>query len=65
MRVEGDEVGDKWTSPLKKLGRAALEQKRSDLSGEDKALLAEIADFQKMNEIRDARVFDGERLGDS
>ena len=52
VRVEGDEVGDKWTSPLKKLGDL-LNSKSSDLSGEEKALLAEIADFQKMNEIRD------------
>src|SRR5262245_13563342 len=54
VRVEGDEVGDKWTSPLKKLGDL-LNSKSSDLSGQEKALLAEIADFQKMNEIR-ARV---------
>ncbi|MBI3246368.1 MAG: NAD(P)/FAD-dependent oxidoreductase [Deltaproteobacteria bacterium] len=51
VRVEGDEVGDKWTSPLKKLGDL-LNSKSSDLSGAEKALLAEIADFQKMNEIR-------------
>jgi len=54
VRVEGDEVGDKWTSPLKKLGDL-LNSRSSDLSGEEKALLAEIADFQKMNDIR-ARV---------
>ena len=51
VRVEGDEVGDKWTSPLKKLGDL-LNSKSSDLSGQEKALLAEIADFQKMNDIR-------------
>ncbi len=55
VRVEGDEVGDKWTSPLKKLGDRLSSKKDSDLSGADKALLAEIADCQKMNEIR-ARV---------
>jgi len=54
VRVEGDEVGDKWTSPLKKLGDL-LNSRSSDLSGQEKALLAEIADFQKMNDIR-ARV---------
>jgi cyclohexanone monooxygenase len=51
VRVEGDEVGDKWTSPLKKLGDL-LNSRSSDLSGEEKAALAEIADFQKMNDIR-------------
>jgi cyclohexanone monooxygenase len=54
VRVEGDEVGDKWTSPLKKLGDL-LNSRSSDLSGDEKTLLAEIADFQKMNDIR-ARV---------
>ncbi len=52
VQLEGDEVGDKWTSPLKKLGEL-LNSRSSDLSGKEKALLAEIADFQKMNEIRD------------
>src|SRR5882672_6601157 len=51
VRVGGSEVGDKWTSPLKKLGDL-LNNRSSDLSGEEKATLAEIADFQKMNEIR-------------
>jgi hypothetical protein len=51
VRVEGDEVGDKWTSPLKKLGDL-LNNRSSDLSGQEKAALAEIADFQKMNDIR-------------
>src|SRR4030095_11400032 len=46
VRVEGDEVGDKWTSPLKKLSDL-LNSRISDLSGQEKALLAEIADFQK------------------
>jgi cyclohexanone monooxygenase len=51
VRVEGDEVGDKWTSPLKKLGDL-LNSKSGDVSAEEKAAIAEIADFQKMNDIR-------------
>ena len=52
VQLEGDEVRDKWTSPLKKLSDL-LSSTSSDLSGKEKAILAEIADFQKMNEIRD------------
>jgi len=52
VSVEKDEVGDKWTSPLKKLGEL-LSGKNTALSTADKARLAEIADFQKMNEIRE------------
>jgi cyclohexanone monooxygenase len=52
VQLEGDEVRDKWTSPLKKLSDL-LNSTSSDLSGKEKALLAEIADFQKMNEIRE------------
>ena len=52
VQLEGDEVRDKWTSPLKKLSDL-LNSQSSDISGRDKAALAEIADFQKMNEIRD------------
>ena len=52
VQLEGDEVRDKWTSPLKKLSDL-LSSTGSDLSGKEKAILAEIADFQKMNEIRD------------
>ena len=55
VQLEKDEVRDKWTSPLKKLGDLLSSQKDPNLSTEDKARLAEIADFQKMNEIR-ARV---------
>jgi cation diffusion facilitator CzcD-associated flavoprotein CzcO len=55
VQLEGDEVRDKWTSPLKKLGELISSRKDSNLSAEDRAHLAEIADFQKMNEIR-ARV---------
>ena len=53
VQLEDDQVRDKWTSPLKKLSDLLSSQNDSDLSGQDKALLAEIADFQKMNEIRD------------
>ena len=52
VELEDDQVRDKWTSPLKKLSDL-LGSQSSDLSGKEKALLAEIADFQKMNEIRD------------
>jgi cyclohexanone monooxygenase len=54
VQLEGDEVRDKWTSPLKKLSDL-LNSKSGDVSAAEKAALAEIADFQKMNEIR-ARV---------
>ena len=53
VQLEDDQVRDKWTSPLKKLSDLLASQNDSDLSGREKALLAEIADFQKMNEIRD------------
>lgn len=52
VQLEGDEVRDKWTSPLKKLSDLLNTQKDPNMSAETKALLAEIADFQKMNEIR-------------
>ena len=51
VQLEGDEVRDKWTSPLKKLSDL-INSKSGDVSAEEKAALAEIADFQKMNEIR-------------
>ncbi len=52
LPVEEDLVGDKWTSLFKKLAQAAVGQRASELSDEAMALLSEIADFQKMNEIR-------------
>ena len=52
VQLEKDEVRDKWTSPLKKLGELISSRNDSNLSADDKAALAEIADFQKMNEIR-------------
>jgi cation diffusion facilitator CzcD-associated flavoprotein CzcO len=55
VQLEKDEVRDKWTSPLKKLGELISSRNDSNLSAEDRLALAEIADFQKMNEIR-ARV---------
>src|SRR5215831_11390941 len=52
VQLEKDEVRDKWTSPLKKLGELISSRKDSNLSAEARMALAEIADFQKMNEIR-------------
>ena len=52
VELEKDEVRDKWTSPLKKLGDLISSKGDGTLSAEDKMALAEIADFQKMNEIR-------------
>ena len=51
--VEEDLVGDKWTSLFKNLARLLSGKDNSALSGEDMAIMSEIADFQKMNEIRD------------
>ena len=51
IAIEEDLVGDKWTSLFKNLARL-LEKKDSNLSNEEMALMAEIADYQKMNEIR-------------
>jgi cyclohexanone monooxygenase len=52
VQLENDEVRDKWTSPLKKLSDLLNSDKGGTVSAEEKAALAEIADFQKMNEIR-------------
>ena len=52
IQLEEDQVRDKWTSPLKKLGEL-LGSKDSSMSPEERTMLAEIADFQKMNEIRE------------
>jgi len=51
--VEEDLVGDKWTSLFKNLARLLSRTNNSDLSSEEMALMSEIADYQKMNEIRD------------
>jgi cation diffusion facilitator CzcD-associated flavoprotein CzcO len=53
--IEEDLVGDKWTSLFKNLSRLLSGKDNSTLSNEEMALMSEIADFQKMNEIR-ARV---------
>lgn len=50
--IEEDLVGDKWTSLFKNLARLLSSNKNAELSGEQMALMSEIADFQKMNEIR-------------
>lgn len=52
VQLEDDQVRDKWTSPLKKLSDLLNSGKGGDISAEEKAAFAEIADFQKMNEIR-------------
>jgi len=51
--IEEDLVGDKWTSLFKNLARLLSGKNNSNLSDEEMALLSEIADDQKMNEIRD------------
>jgi cation diffusion facilitator CzcD-associated flavoprotein CzcO len=51
--IEEDLVGDKWTSLFKNLARLLSGKNNSELSDEEMALMSEIADFQKMNEIRD------------
>ncbi|MGH8006785.1 MAG: flavin-containing monooxygenase [Candidatus Binatia bacterium] len=52
IAVEEDLVNDQWTSLFKHMGRLLAGAEHSDLSGEDIARIAEIADFQKMNEVR-------------
>ncbi len=51
--VEEDLVGDKWTGLFKNLSRLLSKKENSDLSDDEMALMSEIADYQKMNEIRD------------
>jgi len=51
--VEEDLVGDKWTSLFKILGTLLSGKETAELSDEEKARIGEIADFKKMNEIRD------------
>jgi cyclohexanone monooxygenase len=50
--IKEDLVGDKWTSLFKNLSRL-LSSANSSVSEEEMGLMAEIADYQKMNEIRD------------
>jgi cyclohexanone monooxygenase len=52
LPVEEDLVGDKWTSLFKNLARLMSGKGQSELSDEAMAALSEIADFQKMNEVR-------------
>ena len=51
--IEEDLVGDKWTSLFKNLSKLLSSKGNSDLSSDEMALMSEIADYQKMNEIRD------------
>jgi cyclohexanone monooxygenase len=51
--IEEDLVGDKWTSLFKNLSKLLSGKDNSNVSGEEMALMSEIADYQKMNEIRD------------
>jgi cation diffusion facilitator CzcD-associated flavoprotein CzcO len=51
--IEEDLVGDKWTSLFKNLSKLLSGKDNSNVSGEEMALISEIADYQKMNEIRD------------
>lgn len=50
--VEEDLVGDKWTSLFKNLARLLSRADSGQLSEQERGALSEIADFQKMNEIR-------------
>lgn len=50
---EEDLVNDGWTDLFKALGKLLADSGDSDLSMEDMTLLSEIADYQKMNGIRD------------
>src|SRR5215470_12752457 len=52
LPVEEDLVGDKWTSLFKMLSKLMAGKEASGLSDEAMAALSEIADYQKMNEIR-------------
>ena len=53
LPVEEDLVSDKWTSLFKKLSELLTGKENSDLSDEGTAAMSEIADYQKMNEIRE------------
>ena len=51
--IEEDLVGDKWTSLFKNLSKLLAGKENSSLSDAEMAQISEIADYQKMNEIRD------------
>ncbi|MBI3247343.1 MAG: NAD(P)/FAD-dependent oxidoreductase [Deltaproteobacteria bacterium] len=53
LPVDEDLVGDKWTSLFKMLSKLMAGKESSGLSDEAMAFLSEVADYQKMNEIRD------------
>ena len=53
LPMEEDLVDDKWTSLFKKLSELLTGKEDSELSDEGMAAMSEIADYQKMNEIRD------------
>ncbi|MFP6782447.1 MAG: NAD(P)/FAD-dependent oxidoreductase [Gammaproteobacteria bacterium] len=60
---EEDLVDDGWTDLFKTLGNLMSSQDGAEVSGEELGMLAEIADFQKMNRTRkrvDDSVQDGE-----
>jgi cyclohexanone monooxygenase len=50
--IQEDLVGDKWTSLFKMLARLLSSGNDGAMSAQEMALMSEIADFQKMNEIR-------------
>jgi cyclohexanone monooxygenase len=50
---EVDLVNDRWTDLFKALSKIMTPQKGSELSPEEMALKAELADYEKMNYIRD------------
>ena len=50
--VEEDLVGDSWTSLFKLLGNLVESKDRSSLADHEMAVLGELVDFQKMNEVR-------------
>jgi cyclohexanone monooxygenase len=50
--LEEDLVSDKWTSLFKNLARL-LSKDNANLTSDEMAMMSEIADHQKMNEIRD------------
>ena len=52
---ESDDVDDGWTELFTALGELLVDHQGADMSGEEMTLLAEIADFKKMNKTR-ARV---------
>ena len=53
LPAEEDLVGDGWTSLFKNLANLMSGKEQSALSDETVAALSEIADFQKMNEVRE------------